>query len=139
MTLWVLRINLFTTVEMSTDQLQNIASPDGSNNRSTIVQVDNNNNSLDQLFGVLTQPPANSTPMKQRKLPRTFHIPPPKQQLSPALQQAAIHKHSISLPTQLYPNSPGSPGGSEEMVGRGPLPPGWEMANTPDGRTYFLK
>ena len=127
---------------MSSDQIDNVASPDSSNNRSMIVVDNNNTNSLDQLFNVLSQPQTNSTPMKQRQLPRTFHIPPaPKQQLSATLQQNAIHKHSISLPTQLYPNSPGSPASGEDVmsIGRGPLPPGWEMASTPDGRTYFLK
>lgn len=139
--LWVL--NLFTKYsgsEMSSDQLDSVASPDSSNNRSMIVN-ETNTNSLDQLFNVLSQPQPNSTPMKQRQLPRNFYIPPPKQQLSATLQQNAIHKHSISLPTQLYPNSPGSPASGEDVmsVGRGPLPPGWEMASTPDGRTYFLK
>ena len=121
---------------MSSDQIDNVASPDSSNNRAMIV-VDNNTNSLDQLFNVLSQPQTNSTPMKQRQLPRNFYIPPPKQQLSATLQ----HKHSVSLPAQLYPNSPGSPASGDEMmpVGRPPLPPGWEMASTPDGRTYFLK
>lgn len=118
---------------------------------------------MERLFQAAMDPNAKGTPgslpLRMRNLPSSFFVPPEPQKKNVHSRDGSTdstgyastppinHMRAHSSPAQLQqtPLSTVPPPPQHvrqhscDLVDEQPLPPGWEMAKTPQGQRYFLK
>ena len=125
---------------------------DGSEKKSVQICEDPNSKAhLEALFNVLNTP---TNPQEQpkkgqglwssRKLPDSFFSPKenalrlgPSISVGPPSGHGVQHSRSVSMPAS-FPEVHSRQFSHDSAV-QGPIPPGWEMARTPDGLSYFIE
>lgn len=113
-----------------------------------ISEAPNSKDHLEALFNVLSNSQDQHKGSQglwsdqQRKLPdsffspskeKTLRIPGPSISVGPSAGQ---HNRSASMPAS-FPDPHKS--FSLDSAVQGPIPPGWEIARTPDGLSYFIE
>lgn len=110
-----------------------------------ICEDPNSKAHLEALFNVLQEQPKGQG-FRDRKLPDSF-FSPSKLQLGPSIivgpsSGPAQHFRSMSMPAS-FPDAPPRQFSLDSAVqGAIPptsIPPGWEMARTPEGVSYFIE
>ena len=120
-----------------------------------ICEDPNSKAHLDSLFDVLnnSQPPVQegrklpeAVPMTKRNLPDSFFNPGKDRagmRLGPSVRVGLTsgfgvqHNRSVSMPTSFNDAHPRQ--FSLDSGIQGPIPPGWEESQTPDGLSYFIE
>ena len=125
---------------------------DGTEKKSVQICEDpNSKDHLEALFNVLSQDQHKghglSRPMIERKLPDSFFSPSkeksgirrlgPSISVIPSTGPNVQHSRSVSMPAS-FPDASSSQFPLDSAV-PGAIPPGWEMAQTPDGLSYFIE
>lgn len=130
---------------------------DGAEKKSVQICEDPNSKAhLEALFNVLNTgntpdqpkgpglPIAGAVPMIERKLPDSFFSPSkdkgirrlgPSISVGPSTGQSSHHGRSWSMPARFDAHS----GQYSDNSLQTPIPPGWEVAQTPDGLSYFIE
>lgn len=123
-------------------------SPQDSSESKKSVQICEDPNShahLEALFNVLntsSQEQPKGQGFRGRKLPDSF-FSPSKLQLGPSISvgpssgPSAQHIRSMSMPASF--SDAHSRQFSLDSAVQGAIPPGWEMARTPEGVSYFIE
>lgn len=91
---------------------------------------------MEELFEVVQNgvPPKGGKPMLERQLPSSFfHASDPKQ----GLTSPCLHSRSVSMPATIE-HMYSSRQYAQDAIQNQPLPPGWELAKTPDGTSYYI-
>ena len=117
--------------------------------KSFIRCVENSNAHLEALFEVLSGPSPQRSQRQPSELPPSFNEEPKKldelrnNTLGPSVhvpgglaKRDVRHNRIHSLPGEL-PSVYQRHLGSADF--QAPLPPGWEMAKTPEGHSYYIK
>ena len=124
---------------------------DGSEKKSVQICEDPNSKAhLEALFNVLNTPNPQEQPKKgqglwsNRKLPDSFFSPKenplrlgPSISVGPSSGPGVQHSRSVSMPAS-FPDVHSRQFSHDSAV-PGPIPPGWEIARTPDGLSYFIE
>ncbi len=119
---------------------------DSTESKSVQICEDPNSRAhLEALFNVLSQDQNIAVPMIKRQLPDSFFSPSKDKFGNPRLgppvtvgpsTRPGEHNRSMSVPISLDARSSQFP---LDNAVQGPLPPGWEIARTPDGLSYFIE
>jgi len=118
-----------------------------SEGKPVIHEDPNSKSHLEALFDVLNEEPPpvkpgkkfpENVPMTQRQFPDSFFNP----RLGPIISVrgsglSAHHNRSVSMPASINDSHPRQY--SLDSSVQGPIPPGWEEAQTPDGLSYFIE
>jgi len=127
-------------------------SHDGTEKKSVQICEDPNSKAhLEALFNVLNnsqEQPKSQTLWSGRKLPDSFFSPSkeksggirrlgPSISVGPSTGPNSQHGRSMSMPASFPDPHPRQ--FSLDSAVQGPIPPGWEMAQTPDGLSYFIE
>lgn len=123
---------------------------DGAEKKSVQICEDPNSKAhLEALFDVLNDQdqPKRQGLWIERKLPDSFFSPSkdkggirrlgPSISVGPSLGPNVLHSRSVSMPAS-FPDAHSSQLSLDSAV-HGPIPPGWEIARTPDGLSYFIE
>ena len=117
---------------------------DGSESKKSVQICEDPNSKahLEALFNVLNtsspeQPKVQG--FRGRKLPDSFFSPKlgPSISVGPSSGQSAQHMRSVSMPAS-FPDAHARQFSLDSAV-QGAIPPGWEMARTPEGVSYFIE
>jgi hypothetical protein len=116
---------------------------DGSESKKSVQICEDPNSKahLEALFNVLQEQPKGQG-FRGRKLPDSF-FSPSKFQLGPSISvgpssgQSAQHNRSVSMPAS-FPDAHSRQLSLDSAV-QAAIPPGWEMARTPEGVSYFIE
>lgn len=136
-----------------------VGAEDGTSVKGSGIQICEDPNSqahLDSLFDVLnnSQPPVKegkkvleAVPMIKRNFPDSFFNPSKDRggmrRLGPSISVGTApgfgiqHNRSLSMPASF--NDAHSRQFSQDSNIHGPIPPGWEESQTPDGLSYFIE
>lgn len=124
---------------------------DGAEKKSVQICEDPNSKAhLEALFNVLNnsqEQPKSQSLWSGRKLPDSFFSPSkekggirrlgPSISVGPSTGPNIQHSRSVSMPASF--SDAHSRQFSLDSAVQGPIPPGWEMAQTPDGLSYFIE
>ena len=105
--------------------------------KSVVRVTEDSNKLLEELFDVVNAggAPKGGKPMLERKLPPSFfHATDSKQGLS----SPCGHSRSVSMPATIEHIYSSRQYAQDNLQGQ-PLPPGWELAKTPDGISYYIE
>ncbi|KAG8186525.1 hypothetical protein JTE90_023953 [Oedothorax gibbosus] len=144
---------------MSQQQQQDVIEQKGPNNQVVHIRTDSETK-LDELFNAVIRPKdyhvPQQVPMRLRNLPPSFFQQPEKGSKSPShsrepsqelpIHHPRAHSSPASLQQGGYPGKGAPPphghlrqrSYGDLLDDNNPLPPGWEMAKTSAGQTYFL-
>lgn len=126
---------------------------DGAEKKSVQICEDPNSKAhLEALFNVLNTGNSQEQPRSQglwsgRKLPDSFFSPNkekagirrlgPSISVGPSTGPNVQHNRSVSMPASFSDTH--SRQFSLDSAVQGPIPPGWEIAHTPDGLAYYIE
>lgn len=122
---------------------------EGAEKKSVQICEDPNSKAhLEALFNVLNTGNSQES-WSGRKLPDSFFSDPstkekpgirrlgPSISVGPSSGPNIQHNRSVSMPASISEAHPRQ--FSLDSAAQGPIPPGWEMARTPDGLTYYIE